>query len=630
MRTLSGFTKYSLMAYGVFASLFHLYTSGYGTPEPRIMRGLHLLLLLPIVFIMYPATKRSPRHRPSFLDLLLAAIAIVACGYTIYNVELLNTRFMGFDPVTITQTILGCLLILGVVEACRRALSKWMAVTIGIVFVYIFTCQYWPGMFHFKGFPFERVIEIMYLDGDDGIFGFLTGISADILYIYILFAGVMMAAGVGDYLVNFAMWAAGWARGGSAKIAVVSSALYGTVSGSTVANVYATGSFTIPLMKKNGFTPKQSAAVEAIASTGGQIMPPIMGAGSFIMSEVTGIPYFTIIKTALIPALLYYLGVFSMVHLIARRKEIAAIEKRQRPQLKPLLRHSYYFLPFVAILCLLGFGYSPAKSAYYVIILTFGLSFLDRKTWMTPKKLVDCLFTSSVNAGLIAAALAGSGMIVATLTQTGAALAFGNILVSASHGSLLLVMVMIFMVVSVLGTGIPTTAAYIIAVTVGAGALRTFGVELLTAHLFVFYYAVLADLTPPDAVTAFAAANLSGSDMMATGVESFKLGIAGFLVPFAFVFRKSLLLQTPLTQSFIGIAFTSLGIICLAAAIIGFFNRPLAPWTRTLFLAVAVVLVFPTRGLEFAGVIVAIFLFIYVFLAPARSPSPSKTPVEKD
>ena len=325
-------------------------------------------------------------------------------------------------------------------------------------------------------------------------------------------------------------------------------------------------------------------------------------------------PTWVIIKTALIPALLYYLGVFSMVHLIARKKEITSVEKSQRPQLKSLLRHSYYFLPFIAILTFLGFGYSPAKSAFFVILLTFILSFLDRKTWMTPKKLFDCLFTSSVNAGLIAAALAGSGMIVATLTQTGAALAFGNILVSASHGSLLLVMVMIFMVVSVLGTGIPTTAAYIIAVTVGAGALRTFGVELLTAHLFVFYYAVLADLTPPDAVTAFAAANLSGSDMMATGVESFKLGIAGFLVPFAFVFRKSLLLQSPLSQSFIGIAFTSLGIICLAAAIIGFFKRPLPPWVRTLFLAVAVVLVFPTRGLEFAGVIVAIGLFAYLFL----------------
>jgi len=342
-------------------------------------------------------------------------------------------------------------------------------------------------------------------------------------------------------------------------------------------------------------------------------MPPIMGAGSFIMSEVTGIPYFVIIKTALIPALLYYLGVFSMVHLIARKKEIAAVDKKQRPQLKPLLKHSYYFLPFIAILILLGVGYSPAKSAFYVIILTFGLSFLDRETWMTPKKLIDCFFTSSVNAGLIAAALAGSGMIVATLTQTGAALAFGNILVSASHGSLLLVMVMIFMVVSVLGTGIPTTAAYIIAVTVGAGALRTFGVELLTAHLFVFYYAVLADLTPPDAVTAFAAANLSGSDMMATGVESFKLGIAGFLVPFAFVFRKSLLLHTTLLHSFMGIAFTSLGIICLAAAVIGYLNQPLTPWMRILFLAVAVVLVFPTRGLEFAGVFVALLLFVRVF-----------------
>ncbi len=623
MRTLSGWTKYCVMAYGIFASLFHLYTSGYGTPEPRVMRGMHLLLLLPIVFIMYPATKKSPKHRPSLFDFVFVAISIAASGYTILNAELLNNRFMGFDPVTLTQVLLGSFLILAVVEACRRALSKWMAVTIGIVFFYIFTCQYWPGLFHFKGYSFSRIIEIMYLDGDDGMFGFLTGISADILYIYILFAGFMMAAGVGDFLVDFAMWIAGWAKGGSAKIAVVSSALYGTVSGSTVANVYATGSFTIPLMKKNGFTAKQSAAVEAIASTGGQIMPPIMGAGSFIMSEVTGIPYFKIIKVAVIPALLYYLGVFSMVHLIARKKEMAAIKQKDRPKLQPILRRSYYFLPFVAILCLLGYGYSPAKSAFYVILLTLALSFFDKKTWMTQKKLMDCLFTSSVNAGLIAAALAGSGMIVATLTQTGAALAFGNILVTASHGSLLIVMVMIFMVVSVLGTGIPTTAAYIIAVTVGAGALRSFGVELLAAHLFVFYYAVLADLTPPDAVTAFAAANLSGSDMMATGVESFKLGIAGFLVPFAFVFRRALLLDGPLLQSFIGIAYTSIGIVCLAAAVIGFVKKPLSPMVRFLFLGSAVVLVFPTRGLEIAGVATAVILFSCVFFGEKLISLPS-------
>ena len=235
------------------------------------------------------------------------------------------------------------LLVILVVEAARRALSRWMAVTIACSIFYLATSPYWPGLLKFKGYSFPRMVEVLYLAGDEGIFGFLTGISSNILYIYILFAGFMLSAGVGNFLIDFAVWAAGWARGGSAKIAVISSALYGTVSGSTVANVYATGSFTIPLMKKFGFVPKQAAAIEAIAGTGGQIMPPIMGAGAFIMSEVTGIPYFKIIQAAAIPALLYYLGLFFVVHFISMRHGMASIPKAERPRFWSILRHCVLF-----------------------------------------------------------------------------------------------------------------------------------------------------------------------------------------------------------------------------------------------------------------------------------------------
>jgi len=239
------------------------------------------------------------------------------------------------------------------------------------------------GMFHFKAFSLSRAVEILYLSGDEGMFGFLTGISAEILYIYILFAAVMTATGTGEFLIDFATFAAGWSRGGSAKISVLSSALYGTMSGSTVANVYATGSFTIPLMKRSGYSPKESAAIEAIAGTGGQIMPPIMGAGSFIMAEITGIPYFEIILLAVIPALLYYLGVFSMVHLVAIRRGISAIPREDRPTAKTILWQSYYFIPFIAVIALLAYGYSPAKAAFHSIWIAVLLSFLNRRTWLT-------------------------------------------------------------------------------------------------------------------------------------------------------------------------------------------------------------------------------------------------------
>jgi TRAP transporter 4TM/12TM fusion protein len=565
------------------------------------MRGTHLLLLLPLIFLLYPATGRSPKARPSVLDGLAALVAAAACGYTLWHAERLNFRFQGVDEVLPVEVVLGSVLVCLIIEGCRRSLSRWMALTVVIFLAYLAASPYMPGVFHFKGYSFPRMVEIMYLAGDEGIFGFLTGISANILFIYILFAGVMMKAGVGDFLIDFAVWAAGWARGGAAKIAVLASALYGTVSGSTVANVYATGSFTIPLMKRHRFTPKQAAAIEAIASTGGQIMPPIMGAGAFIMAEVTGVPYFQIIQAAAIPAILYYIGVFSMVHFIALRSGMSATPRAELPSWRPMLRRAYYFAPFLLILYYLAQGYSPTKAAFFVILVTIGLSFLDRETWMTGTKVRDALFNSAVSAALIAAALAGSGMIVATLTRTGAALAFGGVIVSTAQGNLILAMILIFLVVSVLGTGIPTTAAYVIAVTIGAAAMGNLGVAMLAAHLFVFYYAVLSDLTPPDAITAFAAANLAGSEMMATGIEAFKLGIAGFLVPFAFVYQPALLLQGSWPEIAKAFALTAIGVVCLAAALIGFAWATLRGTQRALLVVAAVLLVFPTQGMELLG-----------------------------
>jgi TRAP transporter 4TM/12TM fusion protein len=463
------------------------------------------------------------------------------------------------------------------------------------------------------------MVEVLFLAGDEGIFGFLTGISSNILYIYILFASFMLFAGVGNFFINFTIWVAGWARGGAAKIAIIASALYGTVSGSTVANVYATGSFTIPLMKRSGFIPRQAAAIEAVAGTGGQIMPPIMGAGAFIMSEITGISYFDIIKAAAIPAVLYYVGLFFVVHFISLRQGMTSIPASERPPFRSMLRNSYYFLPFLLIVLFLGYGYSPSKSAFFVVLIIFAMSFLDRNTWMTPKKVVDTLYHASFNAAIIATALAGSGMIVGILTRTGTALAFGSVLSSASYGSLLLAMILVFVVVSILGTGIPTTPSYIIAVTVGASALGKFDVTLLAAHLFVFYYAVLSDLTPPDAITAFAAANLAGSGMMSTGVEAFRLGLVGFLVPFAFVFQPALLLKGTLYEIIMATAMTVLGVACLAAFLIGHIWSPLTWLQRGLFFAAAFILVFPAIGMETLGILMAAALFLWAKVRSRRA-----------
>jgi TRAP-type uncharacterized transport system fused permease subunit len=290
---------------------------------------------------------------------------------------------------------------------------------------------------------------------------------------------------------------------------------------------------------------------------------------------------------------------------------MVSIPKADRPSFRSILRNSYYFLPFLLVIFFLGIGYSPSKSAFFVVLIIIGLSYLDRKTWLTPAKLMDTLFQSAVNAAIIATALAGSGMIVGILTRTGAALAFGSVLMNFSFNHLILAMILVFLVVSVLGTGIPTTPSYIIAVTVGAYALGKFGVPLLAAHLFIFYYAVLSDLTPPDAITAFAAANIAGSEMMSTGVEAFKLGMAGFLIPFAFVFQPALLLEGDLLAILKGTGLAAIGISCLAAALIGHIWGPLSWLHRILFIGAAALLVFPTIGFELIGIGLALALFLW-------------------
>ena len=616
MRKLSGIVGWGAGAYAASASLFHLWTAGYGTFEPRIQRSIHLLFLVPLIFLVFPFNQRSPKDRPSAFDWVWAALSAAASLYLIWDKDRLNMRWEGASSVQPIEVVIGCVMVLLVIEACRRSLSPWMALTISVSLLYLGTSQWFPGVFHFKGYTFPRLVEFMYLAGDEGMYGFLTGISANILFIYVLFAAVMMKAGVGEFVIDVAVRLAGWARGGPAKIAVIGSALFGTISGSTVANVYATGSFTIPLMKKGGYTAKNAAAIEAIAGTGGQIMPPVMGAGVFIMSEVTGISYFDIIKAAAIPAILYYIGLFAMVHFLALRYGMRAVPKSELPSWKPVLRHAYFAIPFLQIVYLLANGRSPTAAAFWTIVVTFALSFLDRKTWMTPRKCWEALTEAACSAGTIAVALAGSGMIVGVLTRTGAALAFSGVVVQAAQGVLIVAMILIFVVVSILGTGIPTTAAYVISVTVGAAAMGNLGVSLLAAHLFVFYYAVLSDLTPPDAVTAFAAANIAGADMFATGIEAFRLGIAGFLVPFAFVYHQELLLKGDWPQIILMSVFAAVSAVALASSVVGQGWGPMAGWLRWLCVVAAALMVVRTLGLQLAGV--ALYGMILLFSAWQR------------
>ncbi|HEU5319633.1 MAG TPA: TRAP transporter fused permease subunit, partial [Methylomirabilota bacterium] len=403
--------------------------------------------------------------------------------------------------------------------------------------------------------------------------------------IFILFAAFVLHSGVGQFFMDISIGLAGRFRGGPAKVAVVSSGLYGTVSGSSVADCYATGTFTIPLMKRIGYRPEIAGAIEATASCGGPLMPPIMGAGAFIMAELTGIPYTQIVVAAALPAVLYYAGIMATVHWEALKHGMGTMAA-EMPPLAGLLRRSLLFAPFGTIVYFLHAGYSPSKSALYSLLTAVAVSWFAGRSPMTPRRIFDTLGEAMRSGVIIACVLAASGLIVAAMSRTGFALAFSSAIVNLSGGSLLLALFLVFAVISVLGTGIPTTPAYILAVTVGGAALQKLGVDVLAAHLFVFYYAVLADVTPPVAVTAFAAAQMAGANPMTTGWHASRLAIGGFLAPFLFVYQPALLLRGPLADVAVGFLSAAVGIAALSAAVTGHMFRPLG-WPARLALAAA-------------------------------------------
>jgi TRAP transporter 4TM/12TM fusion protein len=424
---------------------------------------------------------------------------------------------------------------------------------------------------------------MFFLYADEGVLGTLTGISSNILMIFILFASFMLHSGVGQFFMDIAIAMAGRFRGGPAKVAVVSSGLYGTVSGSSVADVYATGTFTIPLMKRIGYRPEIAGAIEATASCGGPLMPPIMGAGAFIMAELTGIPYATIIVAAVLPALLYYAGVMATVHWEALKHGIGVMTT-DVPPVRSILRRSVLFTPFVTILYFLHAGYSPAKAALYSLLSAVIVSWLAGQSPMTPRRIFTTMGEAMRSGVIIAAVLAASGLIVASMSRTGFALAFSSAIINVSGGSMIVALLAIFVVISLLGAGIPTTPAYILAVTVGGAALQKLGVDLLAAHLFVFYYAVLADVTPPVAVTAVAGAQIAGADPMRTGWHASRIGIGGFLAPFLFVYQPPLLMHGAWGEIAVAFGSALIGITALSAAVAGHMFRPLS-WGRRGFLA---------------------------------------------
>ena len=611
MRKLAGPIGWAVGGWAAAAALFHIWTAYAGVWEPREMRAIHLLFLLPLAFVLFPASEKKPSPRITAVDWAWAVASLVTCGWVLVHAQELTERWEGVHPVTLTQVVIGTVLVAAVLEASRRSVGFWFFVTTLTFMAYLVLAPWLPGFLRApRSHSYPRLIEMFFLYADEGVLGSLTGISANMLMIFILFASFMLHSGVGQFFMDISIALAGRFRGGPAKVAVVSSGLYGTVSGSSVADCYATGTFTIPLMKRIGYRPEIAGAIEACASCGGPLMPPIMGAGAFIMAELTGIPYSQIIIAAALPAILYYGGIMATVHWEALKHGIGTMHA-DLPSVASLLRRSLLFTPFFTIVYFLHAGYSPSKAALYSLFTAVVVSWFAGESPMTPRKIFETMGEAMRSGVIIASVLAASGLIVASMSRTGFALAFSSAIINLSGGYVVIGLFLVFLVISVLGTGIPTTPAYILAVTVGGAALTNLGIDLLAAHLFVFYYAVLADVTPPVAVTAVAGAQLAGADPMRTGWHATRIGIGGFLAPFLFAFQPPLLMKGDWSAIVVAFASALVGISALSAAVAGHMFTPLSWPHRLVLIAVSLAAIGPYLAVSLACSVVLVAYMVW-------------------
>jgi TRAP transporter 4TM/12TM fusion protein len=591
---------------------YHLYTARFGMPETIKHRSLHVGFILSLVWLYFPATRKSPKDRPSFLDIGLFLLTIVVTVYTILARDAFLIRA---GVATLDNYIFGGILILLVLEACRRSVGIQLLV-LGVIFLlYAHFGRIMPGVLSHRGYTIQRIIYQMYLTGQ-GIFGIPIEVSSTFLIIFVILAAVLERSGLGKLFNDLALGLGGRMTGGPAKVAVVASALIGTISGSAASNVATTGAFTIPLMKKIGYKPHFAGAVEAAASTGGQIMPPIMGSAAFIMAEFLGMKYISIAAAAIIPSLLYFASVFFQIDLRARSLGLKGLAKEDLPDVKTtVFRYGHMLFPMVVLVYLMIEGRTPLYAAFYTVLFTVILSWVRKETRIDLKAAKDVAVNSARSSLSIGVAMANAGFIIAVLAMTGIGAILADNIVLLSQGRMIIALVLCMVVSIILGMGLPTSACYVIAASIAVPILTKMGVAPFQAHFFIFYYACLSTITPPVALAAYVGAGLAGAKSSTVGWTAFKLALAGFIVPFFFVYSPAMLLIADSATQIIWAAVTGLaGTFLLSVGVEGYLTVKLPIWLRPVFIAAALLLIAPgvTTDLIGLGLTVAGWLTIQV------------------
>ena len=604
--------RHLVQAVAVAMSLYHMYVAAFGPPEAIIFRGTHLLFALTLVFLLYPT--RPGRRAWRTLDLVLLALSYGFVLHIFVDYDYFINRIIYIDELTRTDRFFAVVAVLIVLEATRRVIG--LALPLTAVAFLVFAIG-------FTRVTPDVLMEQLYLS-TEGIFGSTLGVSATYVMLFVLFGAFMEKSGTGQLFMDFAMSITGHQAGGPGKVAIISSSLFGTVSGSAVANVMVDGPITIPLMKRTGFRPPFAAAVEAVASTGGQIMPPVMGAAAFVMAEFLAVPYAQVAMWALLPALLYFLAVFVAVHFEAKRYRLAGVPRSELPRFWAVMAvRGHLFVPVFVVLGGLILGYSAPRCALAGALACIPMALLRATTragigW---RNVFDALVDGARNTLAVAMACACAGIVIGCVTITGLGITFTQLVIALSQDSLVAALLLTAVAGIILGMGMPTTPSYIVMVSLLVPAVIKLGAVAPAAHMFAFYFAILSAITPPVALAVFAAAGLARTSIWSAGWESVRLAAPAYIIPFMFIYEPSLLLIGDWMTSLTSAVSAILGVVCLAAGLQGWLLREARWWQRALLVAAALLLIKP--GLATDGVGLACFVGVWLSqrLAVSRDPA---------
>lgn len=547
----------------IFGALFHFYTGGIGTLSSMEQTSIHWTIMFVLAFLIYPNKRKR-----KWWDFAFSAAAL-ACG--IYILLTWKSRVNRLQPtLPVVEIVLGIALLVLVLLATRRATGNFLMITVLVFLVYAKVGPYMPGILYHKGYSLSRIISVLCYS-ENGVFGNALSISATFIVLFVIFGAFLNACNGGQMFIDIAYALTGSSRGGPAKTAIISSLLMGCISGSPVANVVTTGTFTIPLMKRAGYEKEEACAVEAVASTGGQIMPPVMGAAAFIMADYIGVKYGELCIAAFLPAMLYYVALYFIVDFLSVKKHLLGLPKDQLPSIRKTLPLGVHlFVPIIVLVGCLIYGFSPMKTVFYATLLLIIIAQFRSNTRLNLGKVLTALKAGIVGAVPVAVSCAAAGIIVGIVGLTGLGVKFSSSLITLSHGNTILALVYTMFAAIILGCGLPTTAVYIVLASMAAPALVQMGIPMLAAHMFVFYFGCISTITPPVALSAYAAAGIGDANQAKTGIKAFTFGIVAYIVPFMFVLSPTLLAQGAILDIIKSVLTAVIGTYALAAAVAGY------------------------------------------------------------